>query len=372
MRHSWKIARLFQIDIHIDSSWFIIFILFTWAISTTIIPRQFAGWPPALNWGLGILSSLLFFASVLFHELAHSLVAKQQGEEVRRITLFILGGVAQISGEPKEPLKEFSMALAGPFASLVLAGVFAILSFLLHAASRPLSFAALYLAMLNVLLAVFNLLPGFPMDGGRVLRSIIWKLTGNLRQATRIASRVGQGFAFFFIFLGIFQVLQGSLAGFWMVFIGWFLHSASVRGYSQVVTESVLKGKTAKDLMTRDFETVPGSLSVRELVDEHILKKRERVFMVEDESGISGIVCLEDVKALPRKEWENARVRDVMTPQDKLESVAPDADGGQVLKSLASREVHQVPVMEGGRVLGIICRTDVLRIIQLHSELEGK
>jgi predicted transcriptional regulator len=264
------------------------------------------------------------------------------------------------------------MALAGPFASLVLAGVFAILSFLLHMASRPLSAAALYLAVLNVMLAVFNLLPGFPMDGGRVLRSLIWKLTGDLRRATRIASRVGQGFAFFFIVLGIVQVLQGSLWGFWMVFIGWFLHSASVRGYNQVVTESVLKDKTAADLMTRDFETVSGSLSVRELVDEHILRHRERVFMVEDESGISGIVCLEDVKAIPRDRWETARVRDVMTPRAKFESVPPNADGGQVLKSLASREVHQVPVMEGDRVLGIICRTDVLRTIQLHNELEGR
>lgn len=372
MRHSWRIARLFTIDIYIDSSWFIIFILFTWAISTSYFPARFADAPATLHWSLGILTSLLLFASVLFHELAHSLVAKRQGEEVRRITLFILGGVAQISGEPKEPRKEFSMALAGPLSSLVLAGFFGIVFLLVDALSRPLSAAALYLALINVALAVFNLLPGFPMDGGRVLRSIIWKLTGDLRRATRIASRVGQGFAFFFIVLGILQVLRGVLSGFWLIFIGWFLHSASVRGYAQVVTESVLKGKTAEDLMTRDFETVPGSLSVQELVDEHILKKRERVFMVEDEAGISGIVCLEDVKALPRDRWADSRVRDVMTPREKFESVAPGADGGQVLKSLASREVHQVPVMEGGRMLGIICRTDVLRTIQLHNELGGE
>jgi len=369
MRYSWRIARLFKIDIYVDSSWFIIFILFTWAISTTYYPQRFADWPPLLNWSLGVLTSLLLFASVLFHELAHSLVARKQGEEVKRITLFILGGVAQISGEPKEPLREFTMALAGPLASFVLAGFYGILSFLLHSASRPLSAAAIYLAIINVALGVFNLLPGFPMDGGRVLRSLIWKFTGDLRKATRIASRVGQVFAFFFIVLGVLQVLRGIFSGFWLIFIGWFLHSASVRGYTQVLFESVLKGKTAEDLMTRDFETVSGSLSVQELVDEHILMKRERVFLVKEEAAISGIVCLEDVKAVPREKRAESQVRDIMTPREKFEAVGPRADGNEVLKSLAGREVHQVPVIQDDQVLGIICRTDLLRTLKLMNEL---
>ena len=369
MRHSWRIGRLLGIDIYVDSSWFVIFILFTWVLSTSYYPSRFPEWTPFMNWTLGALTCLLLFSSVLVHELAHSLIAIQQGEQVRRITLFILGGVAQISGEPKEPLKEFSMALAGPFTSLILAVLFWLVSFGLHGVSAPFSAAAFYLAMINVALAVFNLLPGFPMDGGRILRSILWKVTGNLQKATKIASRAGQAFAFFFIFFGILQVLRGWISGFWLVFIGWFLHSAAVRGYSQVVFESVLEGMTAQDLMDRNFETVRPDLSVQELVDEYILKKRERVFLVAEDDRLRGIVCLEDVKSLPRERWPSTSVAQAMTPEDKLESVSPHADGGRVLKSLTTKDIHQVPVMEEGRVVGIICRTDLLRTIKLHTEL---
>ena len=370
MRHSWRIGRLFSIDIFVDSSWFLIFILFTWMLSTSYYPQRYPEWSSSLNWMLGTLTCLLLFASVLFHELAHSLVAIQQGEKVRRITLFILGGVAQISEEPKEPLKEFSMALAGPFASVILSVAFLLMSFGLHVVSRPLSAAAFYLSMINIALAVFNLLPGFPLDGGRVLRSLIWKLTGDLQKATRIASRVGQGFAALFIVLGIFQIMQGFLQGFWLIFIGWFLNSASVRGYTQVMFEGVLKDKKAVDLMDPDYETVPGSMSVQELIDDHILKKRDRVFVVADGAEQVGIVCLEDVKALPRDSWPVTSVSRVMTPRDKLVPVSPDTDGNQVLRTLNSREIHQVPVMEDDRIVGVICRTDLLRIIRLHSELK--
>ena len=369
MRHSWKIARIFGIDIYIDSSWFIIFILFTWVLATSYYPERFPEWSTGQNWILGAFTALLLFGSVLIHELSHSLVAIQQGEEVRSITLFILGGVAQISGEPKQPLKEFVMALAGPFASLVMASLFLMLNFVLHGLSRPLAAAMFYLFMLNIALACFNLLPGFPMDGGRILRALIWQMTGDLEKATKIASRVGQGFAFFFIFLGVLQVLNGALSGFWLVFIGWFLHTASVRGYTQVVFEKVLKGMQAKDLMVEDFETVFGGMSVQDFVDEYILKKRERVFIVSYGDKLAGIVCLEDVKALSRDKWPMTPVREIMTPRDKLQAVAPDADGNSVLKSLTAKDVHQVPVMVGDEVLGIIYRADLLRTIKLHSEM---
>jgi CBS domain-containing protein len=262
------------------------------------------------------------------------------------------------------------MALAGPFASVILSVAFFLTSFGLHGVSRPLSAAAFYLSMINIALAVFNLLPGFPMDGGRVLRSLIWKFTGDLQKATRIASRVGQGFAVLFIFLGIFQIMQGFLQGFWLIFIGWFLNSAATRGYTQVMFEGVLKDKRAADLMETDYETVPGNMSVQELVDDHILKKRKRVFLVADETEQTGIVCLEDVKTLPRDSWAVTPVSRVMTPRDRLHPVTPDTDGNQVLKTLTSRDIHQVPVMEEGRIVGIICRTDLLRTIRLHSELK--
>lgn len=369
MKHSWRVGKIFGIDIRIDSSWLVIFVLFSWILAVTYFPQKYHDWTKGLYWLLAIITSLLVFVSVLIHELAHSLVALKQGEKVRSITLFILGGVAQITEEPKKPMREFFMALVGPLSSLILALFFLLLSFILSGVSEPLMASASYLALINTALAIFNMLPGFPMDGGRVLRSLIWKATGNLRKATRVASRTGQGFAFFFIFIGILQIFRANFSGLWLILIGWFLHSAAVTGYHQVIVEAMLKGMRAEDLMTRDFQTVGSDLSVQSLVDDYILKKRERVFLVVDNGGLKGIVCLEDVKAAPRENWPKIRVGEIMTPKEKLEAVSPDADGSQVLSRITSKNIHQVPVMEGEKIAGIICRTDLLRFIQLRVEL---
>jgi Zn-dependent protease/CBS domain-containing protein len=301
--------------------------------------------------------------------MAHSLVTKWQGEDVQRITLFILGGVAQITEEPKKPWKELTMAAAGPFTSMLLAGGFFVLSFFMVGVSEALHASFLYLALINLLLAFFNLLPGFPMDGGRVLRALIWQATGDLQKATRIASRVGQVVAFLLIALGIFQILRGSLGGFWLIFVGWFLHSAAVRGYQQVSVESALKGVRARELMREDFERIQGSVFVQELVDKYILHKRERVFLVEENGTLKGLVCLEDVKATPREKWAEMTVTEIMTPKEKWEAVSPEDDGNKILRSLTSKDIHQVPVVEEGKVIGIVCRSDILRSIQLRSEL---
>ncbi len=369
MRHSWRIGRIFGIDINIDSSWLVIFILFSWVLSTTYYPQQFPDWPRILSWLIGTITSLLIFASVLVHELAHSLVALSQGEKVHNITLFLFGGVAQITQEPKKPLRELTMALVGPLSSLALALIFFILTFVLKGLSEPITALLSYLSFINLMLAIFNLLPGFPMDGGRVLRAIIWKMTGNLRKATRVASLTGQGFAFLLIFIGILQIFRANLSGLWLIFIGWFLHSAAVRGYNQVMVESLLKGVRAEELMSRDFETVTADLPVQSLVDDHILRKKERVFLVAERGSLKGIVCLEDVKATPKQDWSKIRVGDIMTPKEKLEAVSPDTDGRQILTSITSKDIHQVPVMEGERIAGIICRSDILRFIQLRTEL---
>ncbi len=370
MRFTWRIGRIFGIDIRIDSSWVVIFILFTWFLAGSYFPKSYPHWSSSLNWAMGFLTSLLLFASVLFHELAHSLVALKQGERVDSVTLFILGGVAAIHGEPEEPLKEFAMAVVGPIASFVLAAVFFILSFFLFTVSEPLSASASYLALLNIVLGVFNLLPGFPMDGGRVFRSILWKATGNLEKATRIASLTGQGFAFLLIFVGILRFLRFDIGGLWYVLIGWFLHSAAARGYEQVKIKTALEGLKARDLMNTDFETVPVQLPVQNLVDEYILGKRERVFLVTDNGELRGIVCLEDVKAMPRADWGHRTVGDIMTPRSELKSVSPETEGTRVLADLAANDIHQVPVMEGEKIAGIICRNDILRVLQLRSDLK--
>jgi Zn-dependent protease len=369
MKHAWRVGRIAGIEIRIDSSWFVILILFTWSLASSYFPERFPDWPSLQFWLIGLVTSLLIFASVLVHELSHSLVAIAQGEKVKSITLFILGGVAQISEEPKQPVQEFFMALVGPVTSFAIGIAALVFSFFLKGVSETMGAVASYVGIINIILAIFNLLPGFPMDGGRVLRSIIWKVTGDLRNATKIASRVGQAFAFFLIFIGILQILRQDLSGFWLIFVGWFLHSAAVRGYQQVMAESLLKGVTAKELMTTDFQTVPSSLPVKDLVENYILRQKERVFLVQDGDVLKGIICLEDVKTVPRAEWAQTTVAEVMTPRDRLEAVSLDSDGSAILNSLTAKEIHQVPVMVGDRVEGIICRTDILRFIQLRRDL---
>jgi len=370
VRTSWRIGSLFGIDIRIDSSWIIIFTFVTWALSSFYFPNRFAGWPQWQYWVIGVVTSLLFFASVLGHELAHSLVAMRQGEEVRSITLFILGGVAELKGEPESPYKEFSMAFVGPLSSMIIASFFWAIALLVRDFSQPLWALTRYLALINLIVAIFNLIPGFPMDGGRVLRAIIWKITGNLRKSTRIASATGQAIAFLFIVFGIFLIFSRALFnGLWMVFIGWFIHSAAARGYKQVVMKDMLKDIRAQDLMNREFETVSRDLPLQELIEEHILKKRQRAFLVFDRGQLDGIICLDDVKAVPKENWTTTRVGEIMTPKEKLETVLPEDDGSSVLGKLTGKNVNQVPVVKGGKVEGILCRSDVLQFLQLRGEL---
>lgn len=370
MRTSWSIGHLFGIDIRIDSSWLVIFGLITWILAGYYFPSQYANWPRWQYLSMGVLTSLLFFASVLIHELAHSLVALKQGEEVRSITLFILGGVAQIKDEPRKPSREFYMAVVGPLSSLAIALVFFGLWYWVRNISQPLAALCQYLALINLILGVFNLLPGFPMDGGRILRAIIWKITGNLRRATRIASVAGQTFAFLLIFFGIFQILRGFfLNGMWIALIGWFINSAAARGYQQVLMKDMLKDLRAKDLMNVDFETVSSDLGVQTLVDEYVLKKKERAFLVSEGGDLKGIICLEDIKKVVPQRRASSKVKDIMTPTEKLETISPNDNGNNVLSKLSARSVHQLPVIEEGKVKGILCRADVLRFLHLRSEL---
>ncbi len=370
MRTAWRIGSLLGIDIRIDSSWIIIFTFITWALASFYFPNRFPGWPQLQYWVIGVVTSLLFFASVLGHELTHSLVAKRQGEEVRSITLFILGGVAELKGEPGSPSKEFSMALVGPVSSMIIAFFFWAISLLVRDFSQPLWALTRYLALINLIVGIFNLMPGFPMDGGRVLRAIIWRVTGNLKRSTRIASLTGQAIAFLFIMFGIFLIFSRALFnGLWWVFIGWFIHSAAARGYKQVVMKDMLKDIRARDLMNREFETISRDLSLQELIDEHILKRRQRAFLVFDQGQLHGIVCLDDVKAVPKENWTTTLVGDIMIPKEKLETVFPEDDGTSVLSKLTGRNVNQVPVIKGGKVEGILCRSDVLQLLQLRAEL---
>jgi Zn-dependent protease/predicted transcriptional regulator len=370
MKVSWRIGRLFGIGIYIDASWLVIFGLFTWIMSSYYFPGAYPRWPAWQYWVVGTCTALLLFASVLVHELAHSLVAIRQGEKVRRITLFILGGVAQITEEPKEASKEFFMALVGPLTSFAIAGACYGLIFVLRPVSEPLAAIARYLSFINVLLGAFNLLPGFPMDGGRVFRSIIWKLTGNLKKATRIASFVGQGFAFVFISVGFFMLFRGFFVdGIWIMLIGWFLYSAAGQGYHQIIMKEMLAHVRAEDLMKRDVHGVSGDLTIQKLVDEFIFRHQDRTFIVADRGEIKGIISLEDIKKIPRDQWPTTRVSEAMTPRQDLSTASPDDDGNKVLAQLTNKRIHQVPVVQDGKIQGVVSRTDILHFLQLRSDL---
>lgn len=384
------IGRLFGIKIQIDWSWFFIFLLVTWNLAV-VFSRLHPAWGTALNWGVAAAASILFFASVLAHELAHSLVARAQGLPVRRITLFLFGGVSNIEREPPSPGAEFLIAVVGPITSIVLGAIF------LFAASvsagglqnigarpeaaiaqlDPLSTLLLWLGPINILVGIFNLIPGFPLDGGRILRSILWSITNSLRQATRWASYVGQAIAWLMIIAGIAMVFgiripflgRGLIGGLWLAFIGWFLNNAAVQSYQQVVINDILEGVPVARLMRADVPTVSPDIPVSALVYDHVMGTDERAFPVLEGDRLVGLVTLEDVRQVPRSEWDITTVGSIMTPANELDVVTPREDASEALSKLMRRDVRQVPVTENSHLIGIVRRRDIVRWLQLHSDM---
>lgn len=388
-RSGIRVAKLFGIDIYVDWSWLLIFLLVTWNLAGSVFPSLHPDWDPALNWGLGLLASLLFFASVLAHELAHSLVAIARGLPVKRIVLFIFGGVANIEKEPPSPATEFLVTIVGPLTSIILGAVFLLLGGTsleltsagfttpssLLAQLGPFETIMLYLGPVNIMLGLFNLIPGFPLDGGRVLRSILWASTGNLRSATRWATSISHVVAWGFIILGIAMAFgiqvpilgAGLISGLWLVFIGWFLNNAASQSYQQVVLEDLLEGVSVARLMRTEPKAVSPHTTVGNLVYDKIMGTDERAFPVIEGEQMLGLVCLEDVRQVPREAWESTLVRDIMTPTTSLDIVSPKDEAVSALKKLAQRDVNQMPVLQDGRLVGMLRRADIVRWLQLQS-----
>lgn len=390
MTKGFKIGRLFGININIDWSWLFIFFLITWNLS--VVFGQFhANWGVGLRWGLAAVASLLFFASVLAHELAHSLMAKAQGVSVRSITLFLFGGVSNIQREPPSPGAEFLITIVGPITSIVLGIIIVLFSGTTSALQQvsgqaqqalarlnPVTTMLVWLGPINILLGVFNMIPGFPLDGGRILRSVLWAITDNLRQATRWASMVGQGIAWLFIFAGISMIFgveipffgTGIIGGVWLAFIGWFLNTASVQSYRQVVVQDVLEDVPVFRVMRRDPPTVRSNRAVSDLVHDHVMNTDSRAFPVVDNGSLKGLVTLEDIRNVPRHDWDTTLVQDIMTSVDKLVVVSPHDDAADTLTTLMRQDVNQVPVVNGnGGLSGIVRRKDIIKYLQLQSEL---
>jgi Zn-dependent protease len=388
MRNGWRIGRLFGITIYVDWSWLLIFLLVTWNLATGFAEVH-PNWGPGLTWSVAIVAALLFFASVLAHELAHSIVARAQDIPVGNITLFLFGGVANMQQEPRSPRAEFLMAIVGPITSVVI-GVICLLAAGLFmrlpagalaspgsafAALDPLTTLLLWLGPINILLGIFNMLPGFPLDGGRVLRAALWAATGNFRTATRWAARVGQAVAWLMIFTGIAMAFgvevpffgTGVVSGLWLAFIGWFLSSAARLSEQQVVIHDMLEGVPARRLMRSNVLAVPPMISVGELVYRYVMGTDEQAFPVLEGDRLLGLVTLEDIRKVPREEWDTTTARDIMTPADQLAVVRPQDDAATALDKIMERDVRQVPVIADGRLVGLVRRRDIMRWLQLQA-----
>ena len=368
-RNVLSLGRIAGIPVGVDYSWFLIFILFSWILSVSYFPSDYPAWPAALSWVIGVSTTLLLFVSVLLHEFGHYLVARYYKIPVKNITLLIFGGVSQIEAEPPTAMAEFWIASAGPGVSLALAGIFYLLQ---HIPGMPLPLVALlkYLAYINGTLALFNLIPGFPLDGGRVFRSIIWGITHNLRRATIVAANTGRVIAFLFILFGVWQMINGSFGnGLWIVLIGWYLQDAAASQVLDQTFHDLLAGRRVADAMHRDFISVQPDCTLEQLFEEHILGSGQRSMMVEQDGKVVGLLTLHNVKEVPRPDWINKTAGSVMVPLEQLKWIRPDAELYGALEKMDRDGVNQLPVMMDGQMQGMLGRDDIISVMRSIREI---
>jgi len=362
-----RIGRILGIPISLHPSWFIVFALITLSLVT-----HFAGdhphWTRSQHWAAGIATSLLFFASVLFHELAHSVVALRYRIPVVSITLFIFGGLARIGREPSSARQEFFIAVAGPFASFFLAGGFWMLTQAFPPSGMVGALAA-WLAQINFILAAFNLVPGFPLDGGRIFRSVVWAWTKNYERATRMASYSGQLLAYLMIFVGIWQALAGNwVGGLWLAFIGWFLLSAAQESYAQVAIRRSLRGLRVSDIMGEELPVVDRSLSLEDYAHE-LLRTGRRCHLVVGDGQLLGMMTVHALNRVPREEWAHTSIQAAMLPRQSIHWARPEDPVLLLLERMQGEDINQMPVLAGDQVVGMVSRDALLRMVQLHLEL---
>jgi len=369
-----KLGRIFGIAIGLHYSWIIIALLVTLSLRS-----QFAAvhpdWSTTTTWTTAIITGLLFFVSILLHELSHA-VAKRRGLPVRAITLFALGGVAQIEKDAADAKTEFWMGIMGPIASVLIGVVCLLLSYLLGwnlagEPNGPIAAMFMWLGVINIALAIFNMIPGFPLDGGRVLRAIVWWITGDANRSTRIASVVGQFVAFGFIMIGILRFFGGAgFGGLWLAFIGWFLLDAARASGAQIQIAERLNGVRVGDVMTREFPVVDGNSNLETFVHEHLLPSGHRCFVVLEQGRPAGIITPHEVKTIARARWPYTTVGDVMRSLESLSTVGPERPVTEALELMGREDVNQVPVVQRGTLAGIISRGHITRLLQTRAELD--
>jgi Zn-dependent protease/predicted transcriptional regulator len=368
----FNLPRILGIEVRIDYSWFIVFGLLLWTLADSYFPQTFPGQGPVVYWVMGAVSALLLFASVLAHELSHAVVARRSGLPVSRITLFIFGGVAQLGREPTSPRAELLIAGVGPVTSVVLGGIFLGLAELVHASHDPASHTLFYLALANFMLAGFNLLPGFPLDGGRVLRAWLWQRWNSLHDATRAAARAGRLTGLGLMGFGLVQIFLGALVGgVWMILIGLFLRQAAASSYQSSALEELLRDVQVSEIMQEHPVSVPEDLPLDRLVEDFFYRYRFTSFPVERDAQLAGLVHINQVKDVPRAQWPQRRVGEVMSPRETILVVTPEEPAVEAFRQMTEAGAQKLPVTREGRLVGIVTARDILQLLRIRSHLRG-
>jgi len=367
-----KLFRLFGFTVSADVSWLVIAFLVVWSLAAGLFPTYYKGLEKSTYWWMGVAGALGLFASVVFHEFWHSLIARRYGLKIIGITLFIFGGVSQMTEEPRSPAVEFFMAVAGPLSSFVLAGLFYLFALAGDPyLSVPGEAVLVYLASLNGLLGIFNLLPAFPLDGGRVLRSILWRAKGNLQWATRLASRIGEGFGAAMMLMGIIAFISGNfISGVWWFLIGTFLRNASQMSYRQLLIRQALQGEQVKRFMKPELVTVAPSVTLSQLMEDYIFRYHYKMFPVVDHERLMGVVTINQLKEVPRAEWGTHTVKEIAETCTEGNTIEPDADATQALDKMNRGGSSRLIVVDRGRLVGILALRDLLKFLAIKMDLE--
>lgn len=384
-----RVGTVRGIEIVLDWSLLIIFFLIAFSLGAGLFPAWHPDWGAGLNWFVALVAAALLIVSVLVHELSHALVGQAQGVEVRRITLFVFGGMAQMEREPETWRAEFWMAIVGPITSLLIGALCLVAGGAMASGTAvdpddpvrslaevgPAATVVLWLGPVNIFLGLFNLVPGFPLDGGRVLRALLWGMTGDVYRATRWASGMGRGFGLLLIAAGFAMVLgipvpffgRGLVGGMWIALIGWFLHNAALMSYRQLLAQRSLEGVPVSKLMLSEFATVDPATPVRSLIDDYLFARDQRSYPVVRDGRLVGLVGFDDVRRLQPAARESRTVADIMTPAGEIPTVSPGAAAAEAFNTIARRDVDPLPVVDRGEVRGLLRREDILKWLALRG-----
>ena len=373
-RHKITLFKLLGFSVSIDASWVVILFLVVWLLAKELFPNYFPELTDLTYWLMGLAGAIGLFVSIIIHEFSHSLIARKYGLEIRGITLFIFGGIAEMKGEPSSPKAEFLMAIAGPIASLMLSILFGALYLIGENLGLPIPVMGIlgYLSGINMLLVIFNMIPAFPTDGGRILRSVLWWIKGDIYWATRLASRISLMFAMTIMFIGFLNLLGGNfIGGLWWILIGYFIFNAAGASYQHLLMDRSFEGKTVRYFMNSDPITVPSHITLQEFVDKYVYHYHYKMFPVVDGHRVTGVITTQSLKTVPREEWHHLKVDRLIQPQNPDNSVSPDTPVKEALSKMSENGLSRLLVFKHGKMVGIVTLKDLLEFLALKMELEN-